>query len=85
MRACIELGAANPIVSIHDQGYPDPDPNPNPNLNRNPDPNPNLNRNPDLDPSSTMYSGCGGNGNVLKEIIETNGADYDIRQIKVKL
>ena len=37
VRACIEMGAANPIISIHDQG-------------------------------------CGGNGNVLKEIIEENGA-----------
>ena len=37
VRACAERGAANPIVSIHDQG-------------------------------------CGGNGNVLKEIVETEGA-----------
>mmetsp|Transcript_43391 Transcript_43391/g.117625 ORF Transcript_43391/g.117625 Transcript_43391/m.117625 type:complete len:1236 (-) Transcript_43391:1146-4853(-) len=44
VRACIEMGAANPIISIHDQG-------------------------------------CGGNGNVLKEIIEENGADYDIRNV----
>jgi len=37
VRACVEMGAANPIVSIHDQG-------------------------------------CGGNGNVLKEIVEEQGA-----------
>ena len=44
MRACIELGAKNPIISVHDQG-------------------------------------CGGNGNVLKEIVEPAGAVYDIRKI----
>jgi phosphoribosylformylglycinamidine synthase len=44
VRACVELGAANPIVSIHDQG-------------------------------------CGGNGNVLKEICEPAGAIIDIRDV----
>ena len=44
LRACIEKGASNPIVSIHDQG-------------------------------------CGGNGNVLKEIVEDRGARYDIRKV----
>jgi phosphoribosylformylglycinamidine synthase len=46
VRACIEMGDRNPIVSIHDQG-------------------------------------CGGNGNVLKEIVEEKGADYDIRKIEL--
>eukprot|EP00518_Triparma_eleuthera_P019398 CAMPEP_0197563318 /NCGR_PEP_ID=MMETSP1320-20131121/28510_1 /TAXON_ID=91990 /ORGANISM="Bolidomonas sp., Strain RCC2347" /LENGTH=1302 /DNA_ID=CAMNT_0043125113 /DNA_START=89 /DNA_END=3994 /DNA_ORIENTATION=+ len=46
MRACIEMGEANPIVSVHDQG-------------------------------------AGGNGNVLKEIVEPAGAEYDIRKIYV--
>ena len=41
VRACVERGAANPIISIHDQG-------------------------------------CGGNGNVLKEIVETEGATYHL-------
>ncbi|CAM9426268.1 unnamed protein product, partial [Phaeothamnion confervicola] len=44
MRACIEMGADNPIVSVHDQG-------------------------------------AGGNGNVLKEIVEPAGAKYDIRKV----
>ncbi|KAH8064986.1 phosphoribosylformylglycinamidine synthase [Aureococcus anophagefferens] len=44
IRACAERGAANPIVSIHDQG-------------------------------------CGGNGNVLKEIVETHGARYDLARL----
>jgi phosphoribosylformylglycinamidine synthase len=46
MRACIELGDKNPIVSVHDQG-------------------------------------AGGNGNVLKEIVEPAGAEYDIRKVYV--
>ncbi len=46
MRACIELGEKNPIVSVHDQG-------------------------------------AGGNGNVLKEIVEPAGAVYDIRKVYV--
>lgn len=46
MRACIELGSKNPIVSVHDQG-------------------------------------AGGNGNVLKEIVEPAGAEYDIRKVFV--
>ena len=41
VRACVERGNANPIISIHDQG-------------------------------------CGGNGNVLKEIVETEGATYHL-------
>eukprot|EP01037_Dinobryon_pediforme_P046900 gene46900-60541_t len=44
IRACVELGQANPIVSIHDQG-------------------------------------AGGNGNVLKEIVEPLGARLDLRSI----
>ncbi|CAB9502936.1 Probable phosphoribosylformylglycinamidine synthase, chloroplastic/mitochondrial [Seminavis robusta] len=44
MRACCDLGAQNPIVSVHDQG-------------------------------------AGGNGNVLKEIVEPAGASYDIRKV----
>ncbi|CAM9371456.1 unnamed protein product [Pylaiella littoralis] len=46
MRACVELGDANPIISIHDQG-------------------------------------AGGNGNVLKEIVDPAGATYDIRKVLV--
>ncbi|KAL7563251.1 hypothetical protein ACA910_015742 [Epithemia clementina (nom. ined.)] len=46
MRACCDLGADNPIVSVHDQG-------------------------------------AGGNGNVLKEIVEPAGASYDIRKVLV--
>jgi phosphoribosylformylglycinamidine synthase len=46
VRACVDLGAANPIVSIHDQG-------------------------------------AGGNGNVLKEIVDPLGALYHIRSIPV--
>ena len=46
IRACAERGAANPIVSIHDQG-------------------------------------CGGNGNVLKEIVETHGARYDLARLSL--
>ncbi|KAG5190290.1 CobB/CobQ-like glutamine amidotransferase domain-containing protein [Tribonema minus] len=46
MRACVELGEGNPIISLHDQG-------------------------------------AGGNGNVLKEIVEPMGAKYDIRNIIV--
>mmetsp|Transcript_19003 Transcript_19003/g.23950 ORF Transcript_19003/g.23950 Transcript_19003/m.23950 type:complete len:1327 (-) Transcript_19003:412-4392(-) len=45
MRACIEMGEANPIVSVHDQG-------------------------------------AGGNGNVLKEIVDPLGARYELRDIK---
>ena len=44
IRACAELGDANPIVSIHDQG-------------------------------------AGGNGNVLKEIVEPLGAKLQVRSI----
>ena len=44
IRACIEMGKNNPILSIHDQG-------------------------------------AGGNGNVLKEIIDGKGADIDIGKI----
>merc|ERR1719443_2802928 len=44
IRACIELGDKNPILSIHDQG-------------------------------------CGGAGNVLKEICEGKGADIDLRKM----
>ncbi len=46
IRACVELGDANPIVSIHDQG-------------------------------------AGGNCNVLKEIVEPEGARIDIRSVIV--
>ncbi|HHH26914.1 MAG TPA: phosphoribosylformylglycinamidine synthase, partial [Polyangiaceae bacterium] len=46
IRACSELGPANPIVSIHDQG-------------------------------------AGGNCNVLKEIVEPEGARIEIRRIPV--
>lgn len=44
LRACIELGVDNPIISIHDQG-------------------------------------AGGNGNVLKEIVDPSGAKIDIRKV----
>lgn len=44
IRACLEQGDHNPIVSIHDQG-------------------------------------CGGNGNVLKEIVEPAGAKYDLGEV----
>jgi phosphoribosylformylglycinamidine synthase len=44
IRACIELGERNPIISIHDQG-------------------------------------AGGNGNVLKEIVDPLGAKFDLRKI----
>ena len=44
VRACIEMGSENPIVSIHDQG-------------------------------------AGGNGNVLKEIVDPLGARYEICKI----
>ena len=44
IRACVELGDDNPIVSIHDQG-------------------------------------AGGNGNVLKEIVEPLGARLQVRAI----
>ncbi len=44
IRACIEMGGRNPIISIHDQG-------------------------------------AGGNCNVLKEIIEPEGARIDVRKI----
>mmetsp|Transcript_2387 Transcript_2387/g.3381 ORF Transcript_2387/g.3381 Transcript_2387/m.3381 type:complete len:1089 (-) Transcript_2387:913-4179(-) len=46
MRACCDLGDANPIISVHDQG-------------------------------------AGGNGNVLKEIVEPAGAKYDIRKVYI--
>ncbi len=46
IRACVELGDANPIVSIHDQG-------------------------------------AGGNCNVLKELVEPEGARIEIREIPV--
>jgi phosphoribosylformylglycinamidine synthase len=46
IRACVELGPDNPIVSIHDQG-------------------------------------AGGNCNVLKEIVEPEGARIDIREVLV--
>jgi len=46
IRACVELGKENPILSIHDQG-------------------------------------CGGSGNVLKEIAEPAGAEIDIRKFLV--
>ena len=41
IRACVELGPRNPIISIHDQG-------------------------------------AGGNGNVLKEIVEPTGAKIEV-------
>ena len=44
IRACIELGDSNPIISIHDQG-------------------------------------AGGNGNVLKEIVDPLGARLELRSI----
>eukprot|EP00746_Dinoflagellata_sp_MGD_P156639 gnl/MRDRNA2_/MRDRNA2_85913_c0_seq1.p1 gnl/MRDRNA2_/MRDRNA2_85913_c0~~gnl/MRDRNA2_/MRDRNA2_85913_c0_seq1.p1 ORF type:complete len:1338 (+),score=293.78 gnl/MRDRNA2_/MRDRNA2_85913_c0_seq1:88-4101(+) len=44
IRACIELGDQNPLLSIHDQG-------------------------------------CGGSGNVLKEICEGAGAEIDLRKM----
>jgi len=46
IKACVELGEKNPIISIHDQG-------------------------------------AGGSGNVLKEIVEPQGAKMDIRKFKV--
>jgi len=46
IRACVELGEDNPIVSIHDQG-------------------------------------AGGNGNVLKELVDPLGAVYELRNIPV--
>lgn len=46
IRACIEMGEHNPIISIHDQG-------------------------------------AGGNGNVLKEIVDPQGAVYELRKIPV--
>ncbi|MDP6042771.1 MAG: phosphoribosylformylglycinamidine synthase, partial [Candidatus Latescibacteria bacterium] len=46
IRACVELGEQNPIVSIHDQG-------------------------------------AGGNCNVLKEIVEPEGARIDIRAVPI--
>lgn len=46
IRACVELGDANPIISIHDQG-------------------------------------AGGNGNVLKEIVDPLGAKIELRKIPV--
>ena len=46
MRACCDLGDANPIISVHDQG-------------------------------------AGGNGNVLKELVEPAGASYDIRNVRL--
>ena len=46
IRACIEMGDNNPIVSIHDQG-------------------------------------AGGNGNVLKELVDPLGARYELRRIPV--
>jgi phosphoribosylformylglycinamidine synthase len=42
MKACIEMGSDNPIVSIHDQG-------------------------------------AGGTGNVIKEIVDPQGAIIEIR------
>ncbi|PRP85385.1 phosphoribosylformylglycinamidine synthase [Planoprotostelium fungivorum] len=47
IRACVELGGVNPIVSIHDQG-------------------------------------AGGSANVLKEIVEPQGAKLDIRKTLTK-
>lgn len=44
IRACVELGDENPIISIHDQG-------------------------------------AGGNGNVLKEIVDPQGATYELRSL----
>ena len=46
IRACVELGEKNPIVSIHDQG-------------------------------------AGGNGNVLKEIVDPAGGYFEVRDILV--
>jgi phosphoribosylformylglycinamidine synthase len=46
IRACVEMGEKNPIVSIHDQG-------------------------------------AGGNGNVLKEIVDPLGARFELRKIPV--
>jgi phosphoribosylformylglycinamidine synthase len=46
IRACVELGEKNPIISIHDQG-------------------------------------AGGNGNVLKEIVDPLGARIELRKIPV--
>lgn len=46
IRACVELGERNPIISIHDQG-------------------------------------AGGNGNVLKEIVDPLGARLELRNIPV--
>jgi len=46
IRACVELGGANPVVSIHDQG-------------------------------------AGGNCNVLKELVEPEGARIEIRDVPV--
>ena len=47
VRACVERGNANPIISIHDQG-------------------------------------CGGNGNVLKEIVDLRG-NQPVSQVMLKL
>lgn len=46
IRACVELGDANPICSIHDQG-------------------------------------AGGNGNVLKELVEPKGAKYFVSNFEL--
>jgi phosphoribosylformylglycinamidine synthase len=46
IKACVEMGDKNPIVSIHDQG-------------------------------------AGGSGNVLKEIVDPEGATIDIRKFKI--
>ena len=46
IRACVEMGQDNPIISIHDQG-------------------------------------AGGNGNVLKELVDPLGAAYELRRIPV--
>lgn len=46
IRACVEMGDNNPIISIHDQG-------------------------------------AGGNGNVLKELVDPLGAEYQLRSIPV--
>jgi hypothetical protein len=48
IRACIEMGDKNPIISIHDQG-------------------------------------AGGNGNVLKEIVDPKGARFELRNIPVRI
>ena len=66
VRACAEMGAENPIVSIHDQVCC-------------------LHHSLFICRvnvlSATHIQGAGGNGNVLKEIVEPLGARYEVAKI----